>query len=95
MATYPLSSQKQLWRLLEAFRRGERLSTLSALLTYRCGALSQRCGDLRALGWDIRSESVPNEEGGYHFEYWLSLETLAQNPQHPVSECAIGIGQSQ
>ena len=77
--TYPKVAQKQLWRLLEAFRRGERLSTLSALVTYRCGALSQRVGDLKALGWDIRSESVPNEDDGYHFEYWL----MPDNAQLP------------
>ena len=69
---YPKVAQKQLWRLLAAFQRGERLSTLSALLTYRCGALSQRVGDLIALGWDIRAESVPNDEDGYHYEWWLA-----------------------
>jgi hypothetical protein len=68
--TYPLSSQKQLWTLLEALRRGERLSTIAAL-RYGCGACSQRMGDLRRLGWNIQSENVKNENGGFHAEYFL------------------------
>lgn len=80
-ATYPLAGQKVLWRLLEALRRGERLSTLSALMQYRCGACSQRMGELRTLGWPIRSESVPNEGDGYHYEYYLQEESCQTIPQ--------------
>lgn len=68
--THPKSTQKQLWALLEALRRGERLSTISAL-AYGCGACSQRMGDLRRLGWPVESENVKNANGGFHAEYYL------------------------
>lgn len=55
---YPLSTQTQLWTILTALRRGERLSVAVALRQYQCFALSQRCGELRALGWPIKSQMV-------------------------------------
>lgn len=67
---YPLSTQTQLWQLLEALRRGERLSMIAAL-RYGCGACSQRMGDLKKLGWPIKSENVKNGNGGYHYEWWI------------------------
>jgi hypothetical protein len=86
--TYPLTSQKVLLRLLEALRRGEKLTTLTAMLNYRCASLSQRLGELRTLGWDIRSETVPNEQGGHHSVYWLHVAVQQELPlttdQRPV-----------
>ncbi len=68
---YPLSSQKQLWTLLEALRRGERLTVLVALQQYQCYALSQRIGELKVLGWPIRSEMVSVASGKKVAEYWI------------------------
>lgn len=69
--TYPKAAQKQLWALLEALRRGERLTVLLALQKYQCYALSQRCTELRALGWPIQKRMVSVPSGKAVAEYWL------------------------
>ena len=68
---YPLASQRQLWTLLEALRRGERLTFLDAVDSYQIAALSQRCGELRKLNWPIQSKFVKTFEGAIIKEYWL------------------------
>ena len=68
---YPLSSQRQLWILLEALRRGERLTVAVALEKYDVYALSQRCGELRRLGWLIRSKMIEVVSGKHVAQYWL------------------------
>jgi hypothetical protein len=58
--------------LLDAFYRGERLSVLQAIQRYGVYALSQRCGQLKRLGWPIKSRTI--ESGGKHFsEYWVDF----------------------
>lgn len=42
--------------ILEALKRGERLTVMEALTRYGVFALSQRCGELRRMGWPIQSE---------------------------------------
>lgn len=50
-------------RLLMAFQRGERLTVGDALAQYRVYALSQRCGELRKMGWPIISETIETSGG--------------------------------
>lgn len=84
--TWPKRSQRQLWALLEAMLRGERLSTIAAL-QYGCGSCSQRVNDLRRLGWPVEAESVKNSNGGWHFEYYMTDQQLigcGVEPLRPV-----------
>ena len=69
---FPRANAKQLWVLLGALQRGERLTLATALERYNVGALSQRLGQLRALGWPIKHDQIPNStNSGYHYEYFL------------------------
>lgn len=72
--TYPLSSQKQLWTLIGALGRGERLTVALALSEYGCYALSQRMGELRALGWPIRSSTIALPSGKRVSEYRIDSQ---------------------
>ncbi len=58
--------------LLKAFSRGERLTVLSAIQSYGVYALSQRCGELKRLGWPIQSRTI-HENGKAFSEYWLEV----------------------
>ena len=69
---YPRNSQRQLWALLGAFRRGERLTAIMALRAYEILALSQRCGDLRRLGWPIESRLIRTRSDKHVSEYWIA-----------------------
>ena len=68
---YPSAEQRQLWTLLEALRRSERLTVMVALQKYQCYALSQRMGDLRKLGWPIESQMIEVQSGKHVAEYWM------------------------
>jgi len=70
--TYPSTQQKQLWTLLMALRRSERLTVMVALQNYGCYALSQRMGELRALGWPVQSELIATPTGKRVAEYWIA-----------------------
>jgi hypothetical protein len=72
MPNYPLSSQKQLWTLLEALRRGERLTVANTLDQYGVYALSQRMGELKKLGWPIESKMIEVFSGKRVAAYWLT-----------------------
>lgn len=69
---FPLSSQSQLWTLIGAFKRGERLTVMTALEHYQIFALSQRVGELKNLGWDVRSQMVKIGSGKKIAEYSLA-----------------------
>lgn len=56
----------QCYELLIAMQRGVRLTVAKALTEYGVYALSQRCGDLRDMGWPIQSRYA-----GKYKEYWL------------------------
>lgn len=71
LPVYPRSSQAQLWTLLEALRRGERLTVLTALDRYKVFACSQRMTELRKLGWPISSKMVEVESGKHVAQYTL------------------------
>ena len=69
---YPLVSQKQLWELLGALRRGEKLTVSLAIERYGIYALSQRCGELRnKLYWPIKSPMIALPNGKRVAEYSL------------------------
>lgn len=50
-------------KLLMAFQRGEALTVGEALRHYAVYALSQRCGELRKMGWPIISETIETAGG--------------------------------
>lgn len=68
---WPKDGQRQLWDLLTAFHHGERLTFFDAAERYGCRAISQRCGDLRKLGWPIKSEWVTTPNGAKIKRYFL------------------------
>ncbi len=68
---YPNAAQTQLWTLLTALRRGERLTVLVALDQYQCYALSQRIGQIKALGWHVQRRMVKVGSGKAVAEYSL------------------------
>jgi hypothetical protein len=55
-------------QLRAAFLRGEHLTPLIALNRYRCMSLSQRVGNFKTEGLNIKSKFV---EGQPYKEYWL------------------------
>ena len=61
----------QLGTLLRALQRGERLTVAHALTEYGVYALSQRCGDLRRMGWPILSRTVTTTSGKHISEYFM------------------------
>lgn len=81
-ATYPLAGQKQLWTLLEALLRGERLTVASALSAYGCYALSQRMGDLKTLGWPVHSQRIHAPSGKSVCEYSIYMPNFVR--QRPI-----------
>lgn len=58
-------------RLLDAMKRGERLTPLSALESFRCLSLSQRIGELKRMGWPICSEMIQVNSGKRVACYWM------------------------
>ena len=60
--------------LLLAFRRGERLTVLTALELYGVYALSQRCGELIRDGWPIQSRTIVTRSGKTVSEYWMDAQ---------------------
>ena len=61
----------QTYRLLLAMRNGQRLTVAKALNEHGCYALSQRCTDLRRMGWPIQSRTLKMPSGAHVSEYWL------------------------
>lgn len=59
--------------LLKAFYRGERLTVLKAIQNYGVYALSQRCGELKRLGWPIQTRTL-HANGKSFSEYWISFQ---------------------
>lgn len=60
----------QCYRLLLAMQSGERLTIWDAMHKYGCGALHQRIGDLRRLGWPIKRREV-TRNGAHLAEFGL------------------------
>lgn len=61
----------QCYALLAALQNGERLTVAIALERYGVYALSQRCGELKRMGWPITSEMVTTPTGKRVAEYRL------------------------
>lgn len=57
--------------LLQAFKKGERLTVAEALNRYGIYALSQRCTDLRKAGWPVQSEMIKVPTGKRVAQYWM------------------------
>ena len=55
-------------RLLRALQRGMKPTIVTAGPELGIGALSQRIGDLRRMGWPIQDRKV---QGKSYVEYWL------------------------
>lgn len=55
---WPTLRQKQLSAILAALRFGRRLTVGDALRDLGCYALSQRIGQLRGMGWPVRTQMV-------------------------------------
>lgn len=68
---YPSANQKQLWLLLAAYQHGEKLDFLTAVERYGIAALSQRTGQLIALGWPIQKEWHTTPSGAKIRRYFL------------------------
>ena len=69
MGEWPGSAADNQWSVLEGLLRGEKLTVAVALEKYGVYALSQECGRLRKLGWQIRSEMVELPSGKRVAEY--------------------------
>jgi hypothetical protein len=70
LATEP-QADTQCKTLLDAFRRGEVLTVSDALHRYGVYALSQRCGDLREMGWNVQGEMIKLPNGKRIAQYKL------------------------
>lgn len=60
-------------KLLLAFQRGERLTIWNAMTEYGCGALHQRCGELKRNGWPIQRREIKTESGARVAEFWMEV----------------------
>ena len=61
--------------LLEVFSRGESLTVAEALYKHGIYALSQRVGELKREGWQIRSRTVTTPGGARISRYWMESST--------------------
>ena len=61
----------QLYEILMCLQAGGRLTVAKALTELGVYALSQRCGDLRRMGWPIQSKLIETPSGKHIAEYWL------------------------
>ncbi len=56
-------------KILRALQSGKTLTPLSALNEFQCLSLSQRCGELRKMGWPIISRPCKTPSGKTVAEY--------------------------
>lgn len=61
----------QCGQLLRAMQAGKRLTVAVALTEYGVYALSQRCTDLRRMGWPVSSRTITTPSGKRVSEYWV------------------------
>jgi hypothetical protein len=60
--------------LLMAMQRGEKLTVARALNGFGVYALSQRMGELRRMGWPVRSRMIETQGGARVAEYWMEVQ---------------------
>ncbi len=63
------SEDSQCGVLLRAMKKGERLTIWSAM-RLGCGALHQRIGELKRMGWPVQ-RAVVSKNGKRVAEFWL------------------------
>jgi hypothetical protein len=73
----------QNYRLLMAMQCGARLTVAKALNEYGVFALSQRCTELRKMGWPIKSNMVKLPSGARVAEYWMAEPPPPPPPPGP------------
>lgn len=61
-------------RILEHLQKGFTLTVAEAITLHGCYALSQRCGDLRRMGYPIKDEWVKTQNGARIKRYYLVLK---------------------
>jgi hypothetical protein len=64
----------QNYRLLMAMQNGERLTVALALSKYTCYALSQRCTELRRMGWPVLSRTIKVGPKSWVSEYYMESQ---------------------
>lgn len=64
----------QLYEILMYLQSGRRLTMAKALMELGVGALSQRIGDLKRMGWPIKSATIETNGGARVSEYFLLSE---------------------
>jgi len=64
-------AESQCGQILRALERGERLTVARAMTDYGVYALSQRCGELKRMGWPVQSRMIEVPSGKRVAEYWL------------------------
>lgn len=57
--------------LLSAMQRGEKLTIWNAMTNYKVGALHQRIGELKDMGWPIKREEIKTESGRRVAQFWM------------------------
>lgn len=70
LCTVP-EADTQCGQILRVMQAGKRLTVAIALTEYGCYALSQRCGELRKLGWPISSSWLTTSGGAKVKEYFM------------------------
>lgn len=50
----------QQWRVLMGLLDGDKITPISAIISYNCFAINARCSELRKLGWPILTMQVPH-----------------------------------
>jgi len=68
----------QTYRLLLAMRNGQRLTVAKALNEHGCYALSQRCTDLRRMGWPVLSRTIKVGRRSWVSEYYMEPENVSR-----------------
>lgn len=63
----------QAYELLTAMQSGKRLTIWNAMVEHHCGALHQRIGELRSMGWPIQRREI-TVNGKRVAEFWMDAE---------------------
>lgn len=77
------------YTLLRSMQSGERLTVAKALNKFGVYALSQRCGELRRLGWPIQDRMIDTTGGARCKEYWLGERISDEmRDEYPLREAS-------
>ena len=64
-------SKSQSMTLIEAFKRGEKLTVLEAFYKYKIATFSQRLNDVERMGYTIARCWITPSSGKKYMLYWL------------------------